>query len=93
MSEDYFRLSTEASIAHLELNRPDQLNRMDFEFFTRLREIVQALDADGAVRVLVISSTRKHFRRDGLRGLHRHARRFRHWDAAHAMRCSKRWLT
>lgn len=61
MNEKYFRLSTDAGIAHLQLNRPDRLNVMDPAFYTGLREIVQALDASGEVRVLVISSTGKHF--------------------------------
>jgi enoyl-CoA hydratase len=47
MNEDYFCLSTEAGISHLQLNRPDKLNVMDPPFYTALREIVQSLDASG----------------------------------------------
>ncbi|WP_081771689.1 enoyl-CoA hydratase-related protein [Paraburkholderia nodosa] len=61
MNDQYFRLSTEAGIAHLQLNRPDRLNVMDLAFYAGLREIVQTLDTSGEVRVLVISSTGKHF--------------------------------
>jgi enoyl-CoA hydratase len=61
MNDPYFRLSTEAGIAHLQLNRPERLNVMDPAFYAGLRENVQALDTSGEVRVLVISSTGKHF--------------------------------
>lgn len=58
---DFFRLSTDAGIAHLQLNRPERLNTMALPFFPALRDAVRTLDDEGATRALVISSTGKHF--------------------------------
>jgi len=58
---DFFQLSTEGGIAHLQLNRPERLNTMAPPFFPALRDAVQQLNDSGEVRVLVISSTGKHF--------------------------------
>lgn len=48
-------------VAHLRLNRPDDLNSMTREFWSELPAIVHDLDDDGSVRAIVISSTGKHF--------------------------------
>lgn len=61
MTNDFFQLSTEGGIAHLQLNRPERLNTMAPPFFPALRDAVQALNDSGETRVLVISSTGKHF--------------------------------
>ena len=61
MTNDFFRLDTDHGIAHLQLNRPERLNTMSPAFFPALRDAVQALQAAGVVRALVISSTGKHF--------------------------------
>ncbi len=61
MTNDFFQLTTEGGIAHLQLNRPERLNTMAPPFFPALRDAVQALNDSGEVRVLVISSTGKHF--------------------------------
>lgn len=58
---DYFQLSTEAGIAHLQFNRPERMNTMAPPFFPAFRDAVQALSDEGTARVLVISSTGKHF--------------------------------
>jgi len=58
---DYFQLSIADGIAHLQLNRPERMNSMSPRFFPLLRDAVQALNDEGQVRVLVISSTGKHF--------------------------------
>ena len=58
---EYFQLRTEGGIAHLQLNRPERMNTMDPAFFPALRDAVRALDDAGHTRVLVISSTGKHF--------------------------------
>ena len=58
---DFFQLSTEGGIAHLQLNRPERLNTMAPPFFPALRDAVRALNDSGEARVLVISSTGKHF--------------------------------
>ena len=58
---DYFTLATHAGIAHLQLNRPERLNTMAPPFFPALRDAVRVLSDSGEARVLVISSTGKHF--------------------------------
>ena len=61
MKNDFFQLDTEHGIAHLLLNRPERMNTMAPAFFPALRDAVRALDDAGTARVLVISSTGKHF--------------------------------
>jgi len=48
-------------VAHVRLNRPDELNTMVPEFWRELPEIVTGISDAGDARVLVISSTGKHF--------------------------------
>jgi enoyl-CoA hydratase len=62
MSE-YFDLTQDAArgIAELVLNQPGRLNTMTPPFFPALRDTVRALDDAGTTRVLVVSSTGKHF--------------------------------
>ncbi len=62
MTNDYFHVDTPSpGIAHLQLNRPERLNTLAPGFFRALRDTVQALDDEGATRVLLISSTGRHF--------------------------------
>ncbi|MET0519065.1 MAG: enoyl-CoA hydratase-related protein [Burkholderiaceae bacterium] len=62
MSNDFFTLATDArGIAHLQLNRPERMNTMAPPFFPALRDAVRGLHDGGTARVLVISSTGKHF--------------------------------
>jgi len=49
------------NIAHIELCRPQQLNSMVPAFWLELPRLVRQLDARGDVRVIVISSSGKHF--------------------------------
>ena len=58
---DFFRLSADNGVAHLQLNRPERLNTMAPPFFPSLRDAVRALHDEGTTRALVISSTGKHF--------------------------------
>jgi enoyl-CoA hydratase len=58
---DFFQLHTDGGIAHLQLNRPERMNTMAPVFFPALRDAVQALHDEATARVLVISSTGKHF--------------------------------
>ncbi|MFB0948965.1 MAG: enoyl-CoA hydratase-related protein, partial [Burkholderiaceae bacterium] len=60
-SNEYFSLSVEAGVAHLQLTRADKLNTMTPQFFPLLRDAVRQLDESGETRALVISSTGKHF--------------------------------
>jgi enoyl-CoA hydratase len=62
MDNEYFRIDQAAGgIAHLQLNRPERLNTMAPPFFPALRDAVLRLDAEAQTRVLVISSTGRHF--------------------------------
>ena len=48
-------------VAHVRLNRPDELNTMVPEFWRELPEIVTGISDDASARVVVISSTGRHF--------------------------------
>jgi enoyl-CoA hydratase len=61
MTHRCFDVEVADKVAHLRLNRPDELNTMVREFWTELPEIVRGLDARGDVRVIVLSSTGRHF--------------------------------
>jgi enoyl-CoA hydratase len=61
MDNDYFTIEQEAGIAHLRLARPERLNTLAPPFFPLLRDTVRELDARGDTRVLLISSSGKHF--------------------------------
>jgi enoyl-CoA hydratase len=56
-----FDVSMDGKVAHLQLNRPDELNSMTRAFWMELPEIVQEIDAEGRARAIVISSTGRHF--------------------------------
>ena len=56
-----FEVEVENQVGHLRFCRPDELNSMVVEFWRELPEIVDRLSDDGGVRVLVMSSTGKHF--------------------------------
>ena len=58
---DYFDLAVDNGIGHLQLNRPERLNTMAPAFFPQIRDAVRSLQASGTTRVLVVSSTGKHF--------------------------------
>ncbi len=49
------------SVAHVRLTRPDELNTMVPEFWRELPEIVTGISDDAGARVVVLSSTGKHF--------------------------------
>ena len=54
-------VSIEHHIAHIRLSRPDQLNSMNPAFWYELPKVVRDIDQRAAARVIVISSTGKHF--------------------------------
>ncbi|MBX3604448.1 MAG: enoyl-CoA hydratase/isomerase family protein [Piscinibacter sp.] len=58
---EFFDLEQRDGVAHLRLNRPERLNTMTPAFFPALRDAVRELHDAGRTRVLVISSTGKHF--------------------------------
>ncbi len=57
----HFTLSIQSHVAHLVLNRPDQLNTMTPLFWRELDGVLTDLHRSAQARVLVISSTGKHF--------------------------------
>lgn len=57
----FFSLSIDDHIAHLVLNRPEALNTMNPTFWRELDVVLDQLHRDALARVLVISSTGKHF--------------------------------
>jgi len=58
---DFFELTTQDGIAQLRLNRPERFNTMAPDFFSALRDAVRGLHDGASARVLVISSTGRHF--------------------------------
>lgn len=56
-----FNVSIENNIAHLQLKRAEQFNSMNSDFWEELPRIVKAIDHASAARVIVLSSTGKHF--------------------------------
>ena len=56
-----FDVTESDHIAHIVLNRPDELNTMTTEFWRDLPTIVDEISDRGSSRVIVVSSTGKHF--------------------------------
>jgi len=55
------KVSIKDKIAHIQLCRPNQLNTMNAAFWRELPAVVKAIDREAVARVIVISSTGKHF--------------------------------
>ena len=60
-THEFFDVSIDAGVAHLQLNRPDHLNSMARGFWSELPAIVRDIDENARARVIVLSSTGKHF--------------------------------
>lgn len=56
-----FDVEVSDGVAHLSMCRPDSLNSMIPEFWSELPQIVDELDRSARARVIVISSTGRHF--------------------------------
>ena len=56
-----FDIEINDHIAHLQFSRPDQLNSMNKAFWTEFPQALKEIDQHSEARVLVISSTGKHF--------------------------------
>ena len=56
-----FKVETANKIAHVQLSRPEAFNAMNRAFWNELPEIINEISDKGAARVIVISSTGKHF--------------------------------
>jgi enoyl-CoA hydratase len=61
MAHRCFDLDITDRVAHLRLIRPDELNTMVPEFWRELPALVAEVSDSGAARVLVLSSTGRHF--------------------------------
>ena len=61
MKYSTLEVKQEGHIAHVVLNRPDAMNSMIPEFWTELPAAIREIDDEGKTRVIVISSTGKHF--------------------------------
>jgi len=58
---DCFDVTIEDKVAHIVMKRADALNTMTKAFWNELPEIVETIDGEAMARVIVISSTGKHF--------------------------------
>ena len=56
-----FKVEISDHVANLILSRPDQLNTMYRDFWVELGEVTEEINMNSEVRVLVMSSTGKHF--------------------------------
>ncbi|SDU01650.1 enoyl-CoA hydratase [Pseudomonas pohangensis] len=61
MSYKSFNVSLQDQIAHVQLSRPEAMNSMNVDFWQELPQCMRELEASGEARVIVISSTGKHF--------------------------------
>ncbi|SFE85252.1 short chain enoyl-CoA hydratase [Chitinophaga sp. CF118] len=48
-------------VAHIQLNRPKELNALNLQLMTELKDALKILDADDSVRAIVISGNEKAF--------------------------------
>ena len=60
-THECFAVSIEDNVAHITMNRPQAMNAMNKAFWNELPKIVREIDRDALARVIVISSTGKHF--------------------------------
>jgi enoyl-CoA hydratase len=61
LSSNYFVVTIDNGVAHLEMNNPDKANSMTPDFWADLPRIAAALDADPTVRCVVLSGRGRHF--------------------------------
>lgn len=61
MTYKSFTVTLAEHIAHVQLSRPEALNSMNADFWVELPQCMRDIDASGEARVIVISSTGKHF--------------------------------
>lgn len=63
MQPEYIIIHQEVApyVAHIQLNRPKELNALNLELMKELRDALKALDADDNVRVIIISGNEKAF--------------------------------
>ena len=56
-----FKLDVKNHVANLVLSRPDELNTMSRDFWVELGDVLEVINRDSDIRVVVMSSTGKHF--------------------------------
>ena len=61
MTYKSFTVTLAKHIAHVQLSRPEALNSMNADFWVELPQCMRDIEASGEARVIVISSTGKHF--------------------------------
>jgi enoyl-CoA hydratase len=61
MTYSCFDVDITGAVAHVRLSRPDELNTMTPDFWRELPKIVTGISDDASARVVVISSTGRHF--------------------------------
>lgn len=61
MPSHCFEVEIADHVAHIRLNRPESFNAMNRAFWSELPEIVGRIDEEAQARVIVLSSTGKHF--------------------------------
>ena len=61
MTRNTMELQIDERVARLTLNRPEQMNTMNPEFWRELESVLDKLQRDAPARVLLIDSTGKHF--------------------------------
>ncbi len=61
MTRNTMELQIDERVARLTLNRPEQMNTMNPEFWRELQSVLDKLQRDAPARVLLIDSTGKHF--------------------------------
>ena len=56
-----FKVNVADHIANLVLSRPDEFNTMSRDFWVELGDVLEEINKDSDIRVVVMSSTGKHF--------------------------------
>ena len=56
-----FDISVSDHVANLVLSRPDELNTMSRDFWVELGDVCEEINRNSEIRVVVMSSTGKHF--------------------------------
>lgn len=65
MAENRIRLSVEASVATITLSRADKLNALDLDMLVELSAVLDRVEADGTVRVVILTGEGKAFSAGG----------------------------
>ena len=61
MNYKSFKYASEEGVGHLILDKGEDLNKMTMNFWYELPRILDEIDKDASLRVLILSSTGKHF--------------------------------